>query len=1007
MEQLENTSYDNGNIISEDEANDIYYLGSLKSQYGSMSMPQVDNFDVSGNKKPTLGEVIEEGASAVGTSLNDQQGTLNKIGEDTTKSMIKGADKGLYETMIGTADLAGVPFDIANKYAIKPVLDYFGIKSSDKPFMGSEMNVESMNTFIDGVNSLIPSFIKKPIDEYLNEPFNNETYGNIVESISQFGIVAVPAAKLVSMMGSANPFVRGLAWGGIADYMAINPEDPTVTEGLLTWWQGADPKERSDWANNAIAVVQKNDTDGETTKRLKNMLDGSLIGGGAEGLIMGILKASTIVPWKQLLKTVTPAAAGGVTFSDDAEGSVLSSFFKALSTSENQAIKKTLSGIKNPKVSFSEVKNEALRVKNQYRPDEGWLPIEINAGGTAPSFKLNKKGKIELKWNLPMYGFHIHPGKKLKGAEEAAANAKHKSNLVNKMVSDVSEVVKRANSGDQAAIDIINQASWYRSMRTRLRKEFGGMADVFADIIGATSAQTNVQQNYENAIQVLRQFTKGDFDAEIKLFKEKIDAGENLNSETLTNMHKDPNNPFKLITKASGALFNTNSPAATMALLDMFRQVKKGGSPKTVNFTGNLIGFGNDATIDVWAARYLRDAAGLPRIPPPAEKAVAGKHLTGSNLEDPKIGSEFGFGQEVFGDAVKIINQNGEVKAFNSEIGEMGADDLQAVVWFLEKEKWTKNNWTTKAGEGGSLDFESVYGGSPDFGRTKELRSIINSVNSSEADKIKAAEELKTLEGAPQRTVAGVAMERPGEVPTNMQQSLLANEVTVSVQNDPKVIGFQANNTIGRFDGGNERSLNVEVTTQTDFDPAPLISDLVKAGKKYNQDSVFISKVVDADTANARPGGEVYFKTAKSQEELIAISEILKKYDIDGFTFVTDARQSDRAVVQSGGTDQTAKLTGIRFQYIPEFDGTASSADLATIMANKAKQYYKAMNEMLSIEGVTYADVVYYDTKVYVNKSNPDTSWIDGGISYDEVRTIEGRNDPGVGSGSPNGTADQ
>tara|TARA_R110002167_G_scaffold129809_1_gene312983 strand:- start:64 stop:1149 length:1086 start_codon:yes stop_codon:yes gene_type:complete len=361
----------------------------------------------------------------------------------------------------------------------------------------------------------------------------------------------------------------------------------------------------------------------------------------------------------------------------------------------------------------------------------------------------------------------------------------------------------------------------------------------------------------------------------------------------------------------------------------------------------------------------------------------------------------------VFGDAVKIINQNGEVKAFNSEIGEMGADDLQAVVWFLEKEKWTKNGWTTKAGEGGSLDFESVYGGSPNFARTKELRSIINSVNSSEADKIKAAEELKTLEGAPQRTVAGVAMQRPGEVPTNMQQSLLANEVTVSVQNDPKVIGFQANNTIGRFDGGNERSLNLEVTAQTDFDPAPLISDLVKAGKKYNQDSVFISKVVDADTPNARPGGEVYFKTEKTQEELVAISEILKKYDIDGFTFVTDARQSDRAVVQSGGTDQTAKLTGIRFQYIPEFDGTASSADLANIMANKAKQYYKAMNEMLSIEGVTYADVVYYDTKVYVNKSNPDTSWIDGGIGYDEVRTIEGRNDPGVGSGSPNGTADQ
>ena len=329
MEQLENTSYDNGNIISEDEANDIYYLGSLKNQYGSMSMPQVDNFDTSGNKEPTFGETIKEGVSAVGTAINEQQGTLDKIGEDTTKGMIKGGDKGLTQTLKGVANLAGQPVDIVNEYAVKPALEYLGLPSSDEPFMGTKMTTELMDSFINITNKVFPKLISDPINESLNEPFNNETYGKLVEGISQFGITAVPAAKLVSMMSSANPFVRGMAWGGIADYMSMNPEDPTATEMLLTWWQGADPKERSDWANNAIAVVQKNDTDGEATKRLKNMLDGALIGGGAEGLIQGILKASTMVPWKQLLKTVTPAAAGGITFSDDAEGSVFTPLVKA------------------------------------------------------------------------------------------------------------------------------------------------------------------------------------------------------------------------------------------------------------------------------------------------------------------------------------------------------------------------------------------------------------------------------------------------------------------------------------------------------------------------------------------------------------------------------------------------------------------------------------------------------------------------------------------------------
>ena len=329
MEQLENKSYDNGNIISEDEANDIYYLGSLKSQYGSMSMPQVDNFDVSGNKEPTLGEKIKEGVSAVGTSLNEQQGTLDKIGEDTFKAGVKGGDKGLNQFLRGGANLVGQPVDIVNEYAVKPALEYLGIEGSDNPFMGTKMTTELMDSFINITNKVFPKLISDPINESLNEPFNYETYGKLVEGISQFGITAVPAAKLVSMMSSANPFVRGMAWGGIADYMSMNPEDPTATEMLLTWWQGADPKERSDWANNAIAVVQKNDTDGEATKRLKNMLDGVLIGGSAEGLIQGILQASTKVPWKQLLKTVTPAAAGGVTFSDDAEGSVFTPFVKA------------------------------------------------------------------------------------------------------------------------------------------------------------------------------------------------------------------------------------------------------------------------------------------------------------------------------------------------------------------------------------------------------------------------------------------------------------------------------------------------------------------------------------------------------------------------------------------------------------------------------------------------------------------------------------------------------
>ena len=52
-----------------------------------------------------------------------------------------------------------------------------------------------------------------------------------------------------------------------------------------------------------------------------------------------------------------------------------------------------------------------------------------------------------------------------------------------------------------------------------------------------------------------------------------MDSGE-LRGSALFARDKDENDPFRLIPKATGALYNTNSAAATEALLDMFRQVR-------------------------------------------------------------------------------------------------------------------------------------------------------------------------------------------------------------------------------------------------------------------------------------------------------------------------------------------------------------------------------------------------------------------------------------------------
>ena len=719
--------------------------------------------------------------------------------------------------------------------------------------------------------------------------------------------------------------------------------------------------------------------------RLNQATEGAAIGAVADGLIRGLKAVKNNPKALRAFATGFISATGASISPEAAEGMPIKTLIKSLSTAETDAIRRTATkGKKTDEGLVQTVTDEALRLKNLYPEADGWLPINVNPEGTAPTFKVKDNGEVTVKWSQPAYAFHLPDAyqgssKKPKPDEVAA----HRGKLVNRTVDDVNAVLKRAQSGDAAAVEIINQANWYRSMRTRLRKEFGGMGDVFADILGATSAQTNVQQNYENALLVLRRFTRGEFDAEIAEYEKLIESGA-PRDKTLYARDEDPNDPFRLIRKASGELFNTNSAAATEALLDMFRQVKKGKAPKTINFTGNLIGFGNEATIDVWAARYLRDAAGLPRIPPPAEKAVAGKHLTGSTIDNQRIGSEFGFGQEVFNEAASILNSQGGIKEFNPELGDLGPDDLQAVVWFLEKEKWAKNGWTTKAGEGGSLDYESVYGGSPDRARVAELRSIINRQGSTPEQIADARAELETLQGEPQRFTGGVSMERPGQRPTNPQQAQLASELAAPLQGDNKVIGFQANNTYGEFMGEAERALNFEVVTQVDFDPSAMTKALVEAGRKYDQDAVFVSKVVPDGTPGARPGVEVYFRDRQGVDYAQQITAILRERGIDGFTFVTDARQMDRVNVQAAGNEDVAGLVGIRFQYIPEFDDAFDASRQDEIFKDKAKAFAKVMDDVAEIDGITYADVVYYDTTVFKNTDRSGTEWINGGTSYEE-----------------------
>ena len=627
--------------------------------------------------------------------------------------------------------------------------------------------------------------------------------------------------------------------------------------------------------------------------------------------------------------------------------------------------------------------------KNNYPSDAGWL----QEGMEVANVKQKKDGKIEVTYKEVPYNFHIPP--------EGIDPAQWEQTIAEKTIEEIKSLAARAAAGDPAAKAIINEANWYRSMRARMRQEFGGLGDVFADLLGTTSAQTGVTQNWDNAIEIMRRFTRGEFDQEIAMYEEMLAKGE-ANPVKLGQLHKDPNNPFKLITKASGQLFNANSPSSTRALLDMFRTAK--GSPKTPNFTGNLIGYTNAATVDVWAARFLRRMSGQKRLPPPVEKGVAGQHLAGSTLQDPKVGSEFGFGQRVIQAAADEINKQGIIKSVEPSIGDMGADDLQAVLWFLEKEIWTKKGWTSKAGEGGSLDFEASLAGAADQPRVKQLREKLNKKftppkplkqkagetdeeyavrmqeredQARQADELAKQEAQEELDGsfAPlARYVLGISIERPNQRPTNVAQAETAERLGQPAKDDPSVVMYQINNTYGRFMQEDERAFNAEFVVRENFDPTGVKTRMVEVAKDADQDAAFISKIVPERTPDTRPGVEIYFRTRQSADFARDLSDKLTEYGVDGFTFVTDTRVQDMPGRQALQNEEAvAGITGLRFQYIPEFDVGADA--------------WKAMTPEEKAAKIDEIEDMFDDIVIDIQKENSDIATAI--VTHNETEVIE------------------
>ena len=78
-----------------------------------------------------------------------------------------------------------------------------------------------------------------------------------------------------------------------------------------------------------------------------------------------------------------------------------------------------------------------------------------------------------------------------------------------------------------------------------------------------------------------------------------------------------------------------------------------------------------------------------------------------------------------------------------------------------------------------------------------------------------------------------------------------------------------------------------------------------------------------------------------------------------------------------------------------------ASDNVIGALINMEKVFDDAMDEIGEIPGITYADVVHYDTTVYKNTDRTGAEWINGGTSYEEYLGSKARKgiEPGQDGG--------
>lgn len=552
-------------------------------------------------------------------------------------------------------------------------------------------------------------------------------------------------------------------------------------------------------------------------------------------------------------------------------------------------------------------------------------------------YQFEKRGK-KLKIKISSQSYNM-----VNGLE------KYFEGTLEQKINQIGDKIVDEYNANSTVEEVVKGMGWYKDLHAKMRNIFGGRTNFFGRLIGATSAQTDVRNNYKYALMALKGYSNGAYDSYIEEYKGFIDRVEQYQNEEELNQFfneykgraintaknlgqstkifdvspdpKDINETKRKLLNLwpkANVLYRTdnptlrygiNSPATAKVLAGIW--LKQTQQTKTNNFYKNVVGLTTNPTIDVWAARTIRRMiykgnVDRYRIPERAEAGVSESTIVNKgNISDYTLAEEV------------IINAS-------EKLG-IDPDDLQAYLWFAEKDLWMKEGWSkgTAAKKGDFRDESSQ-----------------NQIS---------------------RYYLGLSTERPSynnPVLENQDNLEMLEQEALSIEKDLRdqnLVSLKVNTTKGQYLLDPEISFDAEMIVESGQDMTPVWKRAVESAKKHEQDDVFLSEVLPIDERmdtetmarelrkrpNFRPAVELQFKNPISFDEATKFSKdnLDKegvqigpiKTDISGYTFITN---------EAGD-----KVLGVKYQFVPEFlfqneeDITDENINQARVdWANNAKE---------------------------------------------------------------------